>query len=426
MFEIYSWIFAFLLVYFVSNASRINTASVIFIKLLPCFIGLIIGLQESATKFYVLLCFAAYSFSYVLAKKRHLVLSVGNYDKPYLNHVNLISVLFACFLIVSLTLYHFYAAGIPIFGDVIRDRFDVMKSGLFGLPSRSYLIGLPLIYIMLIAVKHQPLAVRQLKKINIYILVFLVFLVIVRALGGFKGAVLEVFFLTIIVSSALGKDMRVYNFIKNNFFKLSAIIGIILIVSSQYTDSINKYSGLLDYLFVRIFYMTSEPDVFILTSDQNLSFGNYFINDILFQLKKWFNFSGQNEIIADSTTHVFAGMSGYKIENVVNSGNHVPVTISFISMGFVNFGYLFGFLSCALTGLFLGYLENKVLSPASFLKKVFYILNIYIIYTYTIKGNLIYMIVNWYIIFAAIAICCLLVRFFLRNLATKMKVVTLV
>ena len=424
MFEIYAWISAFLLVYFVSNASRINTASVIFIKLLPCFIGLIIGLQESATKFYVLLCFAAYSFSYVLAKRRHLILSVRKYDKPYLHHIDLISVLFPCFLIVSLTIYHFYVAGIPIFGDVIRDRFDVMKSGLFGLPSRSYLIGLPLIYIMLNAVKHQSQTVRQFNKINRYILVFLVFLVIVRVLGGFKGAVLEIFFLTIIVSSALGKNMQVYNFIKNNFFMISAIIGIILIVSAQYTDSINKYSGLLDYLLTRIFYMSSEPDVFILTSDQNLSFGNYFINDILFQLKKWINFSGQNDIIADSTTHVFAGMYGYNIENVVDSGNHVPVTISFISMGFVNFGYLFGFLSCAVTGLFLGYFENKVLSPASFLKKAFYLLNIYIIYTYTIKGNLIYMIANWYVIFTAIAICCLLVRSFLRNLATSKKVVT--
>lgn len=418
--DIVLWIFLFVGVYLLANKNQINVATIIFAKLIPCIIGLVLTLPNQLDVLYIFICFTLFFVAYNLFRNEERAVTElpVSYQNP--PNLDLLTIFFVAILLFSLTAYHFIVAGIPILGDVRVMRFKLMDSGLLGLPSRSYLIGLPLLYIILKCLNSEVTASKYKSQLNFFIVILLCFLFLTRIFGGFKGGILEVFFLIIIVNSALGVKYKIFPFISRNYGKFLLIIISFFLITINYTESISKYSGVMNYVFIRLFYMSSEPDLHIFTSNtQVLNFAGYFWNDILFQLKKWVEFDGQHQIIADSTTHVFAGMGGYNLEKVVNNGRHVPVTISFISMGLVNFGYLIGALSCTLTGIAIAKSENKVKSSSGYLMKSFYLIFIVVLYSYTIKGNIIYMIFNWFTVFAFIALGIICLRFFLKLLLTR-------
>ena len=88
---------------------------------------------------------------------------------------------------IVLVVVHFAVGGIPLFSpDVETARFQIANSGFFGLPSRAYLFGLP---ILLLAYS----SLRDLSRRDRAILVTLVVTFVVsRLLGGLKSGLWEV------------------------------------------------------------------------------------------------------------------------------------------------------------------------------------------------------------------------------------------
>jgi hypothetical protein len=94
---------------------------------------------------------------------------------------------------VVLVVVHFVEGGIPLFSQNVETaRFEVSSSGLFGIPSRAYLFGLPILVLAYAGLRERTQSERRMLAV-----VGVAFLAS-RLLGGLKSGLLEVAFVALI------------------------------------------------------------------------------------------------------------------------------------------------------------------------------------------------------------------------------------
>jgi len=107
-------------------------------------------------------------------------------------------------VIIGLAAYHLVMVGIPILtGNVEVTRFDFTSSGLFGIPGRMYLFGLPFA-VLLVSIgagrNLLPVSRRLLVATwGAYILANLV--------GGLKGGMVNVLVTALLVAAVAGRPI---------------------------------------------------------------------------------------------------------------------------------------------------------------------------------------------------------------------------
>lgn len=104
---------------------------------------------------------------------------------------------FVFVLVAGLTVYHFSAIGLPILSPNVEiERWNFTSSGLFGLPGRSYLMGLPVVFIL---IELQRRKFPGYQPFSVLYWCVLASLAITRIVGGFKGELFELVVLVMIV-----------------------------------------------------------------------------------------------------------------------------------------------------------------------------------------------------------------------------------
>ena len=168
----------------------------------------------------------------------------------------------AAIVTIALTLYHFVTVGLPILsGQVELARWQTTESGLYGLPSRAYQIGLPTMLIVIGIVRarqtvHQP---RLERLYNVALAVF----VASRLAGGFKGGALQILLVLLLIRLVGVHSDRLGRLVLRYSVAALVALGAMYAVSSSYntvraratTESVSVF----DQLVTRVTTVAAAP-----------------------------------------------------------------------------------------------------------------------------------------------------------------------
>jgi len=140
-------------------------------------------------------------------------------------------------VISGFVVFHFVEVGLPIFSsDVEIVRWNFAAGGIFGLPGRAYLYGLPVMYVLCELVRRQYPASRQMKYLSWFILAELV---ITRIVGGFKGQLLDVVIYLVLIRLSDRRIWRLSTTIKKYLVPVALALVFAAFVATLY-QSVNN------------------------------------------------------------------------------------------------------------------------------------------------------------------------------------------
>ena len=193
---------------------------------------------------------------YLIPAKRYVsdILIVRHYPRT-----DLYLFYFAFFSILFCVVYHYLVGGIPILSeDLIQERFQQDRSGLFGIPGRITMYG-PVFMIFLASAYSQMVANRSAR-----IKTFLVWSYALAALSlipnGDKSSLIVVMQVFIVAKTYYTNP----RFQERINYKILALFGcmavlIVILVAGLQMQSKSEPKGLNEFLFVRIFYLSGWP-----------------------------------------------------------------------------------------------------------------------------------------------------------------------
>lgn len=403
--------------YYIYFRSKIYPILIPFLKFYPGYLGFLVMqtnniLIETYWSISLLVFMTAYKVSL-----RKLKLVDMNSNHQIIKPTTLFSFKIIFIFIILFVIYHFKVVGIPIFGNVVLDRYNIMGSGLFGIPSRSYLYGLPILLVIsyfiyknysFFKIKHK------IKKSFYFFILLLLILILTRIIGGFKSGLLEILFLLIFLHLSSEGPLKASKFIKAYTIPLLIIFTFIFFLASLYSTSIEKHGDTSSYLIARSFFMSIWPENYIFENSIFIDPAYYFLNDFFYYTSTYLHL----KVFFDTTyyptvTHIFAGIQNLDLKQAVENANVVPVTISFIGANYMNFGYFFGLVASYIFGYLFGFAYIKTIKAKGYINKTIFFFLQYMIYSYYIKGNLMFMLFNYGLILLVIfLISKLLKKFF--------------
>src|SRR5581483_156043 len=146
-------------------------------------------------------CFLAGYFCFGFMKRAERVASVAGARGVRAKRNDPAIMLFAI-IVSSLAIYHIMAVGIPALSrNPDMARWDFTSSGLFGVPGRMYLFGMPFLAILVSTARDRNLAPVSSKLVAFVWIVFS----LVNAGGGFKGGLVKVVGVMLLVAAVSNK-----------------------------------------------------------------------------------------------------------------------------------------------------------------------------------------------------------------------------
>jgi hypothetical protein len=321
-----------------------------------------------------------------LAARQFLPSSVPNrlhlgpeQGKPYVASI--------VFIVTVFIMLHFALGGIPILSSHIEvDRFAFTNSGLFGIPGRMYLYGAPLAAGLALA-RSRTIGVPW--HADTLSLVAVSVFIISRILSGFKGGLVEVLIVLLVIAvltqspvTSVAQIIRQYSFLI-----VGAIIAVIL-VATLYSSYHSSTRSLTSTLIARVTTTPAEPAT--LTLEHKLRQTNVSSLDL------------------DATyfAHEYAGIgtgNPYSFSRLVSTSMlrvdpessiyASPVTYGgFAEMAF-DFGSLIAIIVMMTLGATLAFLETQA-RQTSLSGYLVCLAAVMAIYFYVIRGGLIYTVIN--------------------------------
>lgn len=293
------------------------------------------------------------------------------------NNVNKIFIIFVIFMS-----YHYLIIGIPYLSDNIDlSRFDLIKSGLFGIPSRFSVYGITILFMLSILAFEYDLIKKR--KFIFYISIILLFMIF----QGHKSSILTIIFYAALCYPFVHRKKQViYNYKNFLFF--------VIVSFFYFTLTLSKISSIVffsigEYLFTRTTEIAYSSGFFLrdkLSYDQVfLIFNNAILNDLMYPL---LNLIGENVMTLNEQ------LSRALYGNFTSQA--VPVTPGWYAYHYFVFNgsTLLIYLHTFSFGIFIGYLENISYKTNLFINKVILLSSIYWLWTGYAKGNLYYIIFN--------------------------------
>jgi hypothetical protein len=294
----------------------------------------------------------------------------------------------AAVVIVSgiLGIYHLVASGIPVFSSSIEvERFDFTSSGLFGIPGRMYLFGIPIAW-MAASVNAHALGISWKDyppwrwATGFYIVASL--------LSGFKSGMLAMLFTMLIVYFLIRPTaVPLGQFVKRYWWIVLIPAAYGLAVATTYSSYQGANIPLWRQLLDRLTVVGAQPAQFALEERPRWYLPNGFWNDLGYYLSKYTG----GEI---SFTYSFERAISAEIIGVDPSSSAwtTPVTIG----GFAELTYSAGLavaVACmALAGCWVAFVHHSPpRSPGVLLMSAVFA---YGLYNWLLKGGLVYFVVN--------------------------------
>ena len=290
-------------------------------------------------------------------------------------------------IIIFFVIYHFMVGGIPLFQDNVEiDRFK-FDSGLFGIPGRIYLFGLPFIYIYTYLFYDN--------KRNMNLLFITLFFIFARALGGIKSGVIEVLSIYIILRMAENNAIKLKNIVNKKTLLIGSffLIFIFKLTQSYQTMSNISFYNFTKYILDRLTVIQAYPLDFLLKKYDSIILENTNLwNDFKYFFFKYTKIFGQMDNYFPTDNVVSANIYNTPLEK---SSFIVPVTIGAFGEFYIYFGF-FAIICMFICGIVYGYLIKKIsFKNMSIFKKTNIIMLIIFFEGFITKGGFSYSLINF-------------------------------
>ena len=288
--------------------------------------------------------------------------------------------------VIAGTVVHFAIGGVPLMSSNVEiARFDITASGLFGVPGRIYLFGIPLA--LAACLRAERVSDKDAFSSWQTRLILITFAVS-RILSGFKSGLVEVVVTTLIVYFASGHSIN-----RKHLLQFLAAFGVALAFGFAVGATYNTYRerGLMAALVDRISFQTSDPAAVVLAHADFHDFGsNSIVVDAAYFTNRYFH-------IGDQQPFSFSQIVSSRVTGTPLSPDRyfVPVTTTAIAEQIYDFGIPLACVTLALTGYIMNSAERlarRVVKPHTFLMAVTIVLGAF---EYVSKGGLVYAIYNW-------------------------------
>ena len=302
--------------------------------------------------------------------------------------------------VIVMAAYHLVASGIPILRpDVEVERFNFTASGLFGIPGRMYLYGLPAVVLGSTVVQSRMAhpAVGRLVKVN------WISYALAAMLSGFKGGLLNVIVLYAL-ARALSSRPIALNASKALRYALLIIaaLGFATAVSLRYSSlGAADMPAAVQYMGARLTVIPALPGHHAVTElDGGPQTGLYLLDDLYHFISKYFRIDlGAGPV--------------FPLDKVVSSQLYatplsddsfiVPVTVGAAPGFYVDFGSAAAIIGMAVMGAVYAYLVFRVLTTRTVLGSCVLSLAVYFLNTFLVNGSLVYVVLNLAIVSVLVA-----------------------
>lgn len=318
-------------------------------------------------------------------------------------------------IILGLVIYHFVVGGAPVFSSTVEiDRFNFTSSGLFGLPGRMYLYGLPLL-VVYISMYHQK-TLGNSDRTRIVLRVVWGAYIISRLLTGFKGAIIEILSTAIFIQAMTGNPLRLSKFKATSKYIALSVLAFIFAFSMAFKYESLRLKELADgflYMIDRFTTISAQPVEYVLFSlghsSAYVSFSGYFFyyfNDIAYFSQKYLHLDIMPQTVFPLDKIVSAGIYGVPLsyESFIT-----PVTVGAFAESIINLGMAGGFIAMFAFGCIYYWFITRAKNSKRIGIAASFAYGVIVMHDFMTKGGLIYSIIN------AVAICTIF--FMLSRLA---------
>lgn len=290
-------------------------------------------------------------------------------------------------LIAVASAYHLAVVGIPILSPTVEvDRSDFTGSGMLGIPGRLYLFG-PSIYLTLATVNAyaKSLRWREYGPFRRGILLA----VVVAALSGYKGSLLNIVVVLLVIQCAIGKqDYTLASVLRKYWVPFALIMAYVFAVATTYTTYAHRQGTLASQLTDRLTINGSRPAWVAMLRPFPWHGPNVLINDIEYFVPKYLGLSS-------STPYPFTrAISAYIWGIPPGSDLRSPsVTISGYAELFFSFGGISSLFLIFIISILTGFLQRHRFPSVT--AQVAAIIGVIVALDFYAKGNIIYSLLNW-------------------------------
>ena len=191
---------------------------------------------------------AAFLAGYVVAGRQRRLRPTRSGDTPSAQSRFALAVLGA--LTVILVVMHFVIGGVPLFsGDVETIRFQLASSGFFGIPSRAYLFGLPILLLAYAGLGELS------RRDRVILLLLISSFVVSRLLGGLKSGLWEVTLVALlahIVHTGSAPPVMSRPVVRRALLLVVAVLFAVYLGTQYSTVQVRSTRGAVDYLVYRL------------------------------------------------------------------------------------------------------------------------------------------------------------------------------
>ncbi|WP_163070787.1 O-antigen polymerase [Priestia flexa] len=373
---------------------KITPYNITIINTVPIAIGYYLLDQYSYYNFFYIyiLSLVIISIGYYFTKKLLLKRNKNNLEESLpQSNVRILATYLFCIIIILLCCYHFIVGGIPVLSKNVEvDRFSFSSSGLFGIPGRMFLFGMPLVvtYATLLYFRSSK------KKFSKLFIACWFFYFIFQFISGFKGALLTLVVQILIIAAISGKEFRIKDLLIKPRYSLLFFIAVLYAVSTSFfykSVGVTSIKDSFNYLYERLTLLSASPGYFAL---ENMTYFNtdksFFIQEIYYYLNKYLKI-GSSSNFFPLEMQVSAALTGTPLsqDNFI-----VSVTLGGFPSLVVDFGIVISLVFMLLIGIIFAVIYHwssrcKSVLCSAFLGLLLMRMNVIII-----NGSIIYNIIN--------------------------------
>jgi hypothetical protein len=251
--------------------------------------------------------------------------------------------------------YHFIVGGVPLFADDVElKRFSFLDSGLFGVPGRMYLYGLPFLaaYVSRVQELTPSKSGRQLRNF-----VWAEF-VLAMILSGFKGSLIQVLVIWILIRSVSNKPLTLRATLRLKYVAVlvTAILFGALIAQRYGTLEITGPSRTATYLAARSTVIAAGPGALAVRILPPHPTGFYHTDDFIYYTQKYLRIPVTDREVFPMEKLVSAQLSNTELDE----GEFiVAVTVGAFAGFVVDFGMPVAFILMLCVGMLYGWIAKR-------------------------------------------------------------------
>lgn len=292
-------------------------------------------------------------------------------------------------VVLAFVAYHFIVGGFPLFSTNVEvARFDFTSSGVFGLPGRMFLFGLPFLVFFASAylARHGGTVAQWTVRV-----VWLAY-ASAAVLAGFKGSVLMVLVVFLLVRASVGRPLHLRGLVAPKLMAVGAAAMLVaLLIAFQYRSlQLSSPGEAVSYLADRLTIIAAEPG-YVAIAELSGRDQPYIVNDFVYLLEKYTKTEISSEPTYPLELIVSARQAGLPLDG---STFIAPSTVGAFPSWYVDIGWMGATMAMLILGVLYAIAHAHAVRAAAPFSAALWGFAVYLIYIYGVNGGLAYWAVN--------------------------------